>query len=73
MHIKGTVKVEGEQVDDPPAGMDDTKWPAVFALLYKTGYNGSLSIEPHSSTWKGELADKGVDFTINYIRPFILR
>lgn len=72
MHVKGTVKVKGNQVDDPPAGMDDTNWPSVFALLYYVGYNGSLSIEPHSATWKGALGDKGVDFTINYIKPFIL-
>lgn len=73
MHVKGAVSVNGRRVDDPPAGMDNIDWRRVFAILYARGYNAGLSIEPHSSTWCGELAEPGVDFTIQYIRPFILR
>ncbi len=73
IHIKGGLKVNGEGVDDPPAGMDQIDWNSVFALIYKYGYDGGLSIEPHSNTWKGELGDAGVKFTINFLRPYILR
>ena len=73
MHIKGVLKVNGEGLDDPPAGIDDLPWPKIFAILYLAGYNGTLSIEPHSGVWTGELGDRGVEFTVNYIRPFLLR
>lgn len=72
MHIKGAVSLNGKRIDDPPAGMDNIDWQRLFALLYKHGYDGGLSIEPHSDTWRGELGERGVDFTINYIRPFLL-
>jgi sugar phosphate isomerase/epimerase len=71
-HIKGAVSLNGKRIDDPPAGMDNIDWQRMFALLYKHGYDGGLSIEPHSDTWRGELGERGVDFTINYIRPFLL-
>lgn len=75
-HIKGTVKSNGvNRVSDPPAGMDDLMWGSIFATLYARNYDGNLSIEPHSSTWKGgtELGDRGILFTIDYIRKFMLR
>ncbi len=71
-HVKGTVHAGKRAVDDPPAGMDDLQWPSIFAILYARGYNGDLSIEPHSSTWYGEQGERGVVFTQNYIRPFLL-
>lgn len=58
--------------DNPPAGMDVINWPAFMAILYKSGYDGQLSIEPHSRTWRGELGDKGVKFTIRYMRGLML-
>ncbi len=73
MHVKGVSKVGPNAVDNPPAGMDTIDWPTVFALIYQHRYDGGLSIEPHSSTWQGELGERGIDFTINYITPFILR
>ncbi len=73
MHVKGTCNMHGRYVDDPPAGIDDLDWRRIFALLYARGYDKTLSIEPHSGIWTGELGDRGVDFTINYIRPFILK
>lgn len=71
-HIKGTTHGGKRWVDDPPAGMDDIKWPSVFSILYARGYKGDLSIEPHSATWQGELGDAGVAFTKRYIEQFIL-
>lgn len=71
-HIKGTLYIGGEHYDDPPAGLDDVKWGPVFALLYIKKYNGMLSIEPHSGKWKGAAGQWGVDYTINFVKPFIM-
>ena len=72
-HIKGTLNIEGAHVDDPPAGLDATNWNAVLGLLYAKGYDGMLSIEPHSSTWKGAQGDWGVDYTIQYISKMLFK
>ena len=72
VHIKGTTHAGSRWVDDPPAGMDDLKWGSIFSVLYARGYNGDLSIEPHSATWSGELGQKGVAFTKEFIRKFVL-
>lgn len=72
-HVKGTLNIDGEHVDDPPAGLDEVNWRAVFGLLYAKGYDGMLSIEPHSSTWEGDMGDWGVDFTIDYISKLLYK
>ncbi len=74
VHVKGTVITGGRGVDDPPAGMDDLKWPSIFAALYARGYDGCLSIEPHSAAWQfhTERGKAGVRFTVDYISKFIL-
>lgn len=58
--------------DNPPAGIDVINWRAFFAILYKYGYDGYLAIEPHSATWRGEKGDKGVKYTIKYIRDLMI-
>lgn len=73
MHIKGTAAIGGRYVDDPPAGVDFLEWSKIFALLYARGYDKTLALEPHSGIWQGEMGDRGVDFSINYIRPFIMK
>lgn len=70
-HLKGSLYINNRRVDDPPAGLDMTNWKAVMGLLYAKGYNGVLSIEPHSNTWTGELGAKGIDYTINYFKQLI--
>ncbi len=72
-HVKGTTHAGKKWVDDPPAGMDDIKWPSVFSVLYARKYDGDLSIEPHSGTWHGELGNAGVAFTRDYIKKFMLK
>ena len=72
VHIKGTLKVGGKHVDDPPAGLDMINWNALMGMLYAVGYDGTLSIEPHSGVWQGELGEKGIDYTIRYIRERML-
>ncbi|UVI29639.1 sugar phosphate isomerase/epimerase family protein [Paenibacillus spongiae] len=71
IHIKGSVIIDGQRFDDPPAGMDQTDWGTFMAVLYGHGYSGGLSIEPHSHNWHGELGDKGVQFTIDYMTRFL--
>ena len=72
VHIKGTTHAGKRHVDDPPAGMDDLNWPSQFAILYARGYDGDLSIEPHSGAWIGERGDAGVRFTRDFIRKFMV-
>ncbi len=72
VHIKGSAVFDGKNFDNPPAGMDQTDWGLFFAILYAKGYDGRLSIEPHSANWSGDLGEKGVDFTIRAISPFLL-
>ena len=45
---------------------------AFFAILYKYGYDGYLSNEPHSPTWTGEKGEKGLKYTIKYIRGLMI-
>lgn len=71
-HIKGTLYIDGEHYDDPPAGLDEIHWGPVMNILYTQGYNGMLSIEPHSGYWKGAMGQWGIDFTIRYIRSMLM-
>ncbi|MEH7083595.1 sugar phosphate isomerase/epimerase [Neobacillus drentensis] len=68
IHLKGSMIINGQRVDDPPAGLDQTDWKTFISLLRVKGYSGGLSIEPHSSVWTGELGEKGIDFTIQYMK-----
>lgn len=72
VHLKGALEIGGGRFDDPPAGMDQTNWGAFLAILYAKGYDGNLSIEPHSENWRGELGEKGIDYTIRYFRNLML-
>ncbi|MCH5197874.1 MAG: sugar phosphate isomerase/epimerase, partial [Oscillospiraceae bacterium] len=72
VHIKGNLNIAGETYDDSPAGLDTTKWPAIMSLLYIANYNGMLSIEPHSRNWRGDKGQWGVEYTINYMKQFIM-
>lgn len=71
VHLKGSLIVNGERVDDPPAGLDQTDWKTLLSILYAKNYTGSLSIEPHSPTWQGELGERGLEFTIDYMNSLI--
>ncbi len=70
-HLKGSLIIGGERYDDPPAGLDQTDWPSVMAVLYSKGYKGGLSIEPHSNNWDRELELWGIEYTARYIRRMI--
>lgn len=72
VHIKGALQVAGERYDDPPAGMDQTDWGSFMAILYARGYDGNLSIEPHSENWRGDLGERGIDYTIRFMRGLMI-
>lgn len=36
------------------------------------GYDKGLSIEPHSSTWQGELGEKGISYTTEHIKKLLI-
>lgn len=66
------MQVKNNWYDNPPAGIDVINWRAFFAILYKYGYDGYLAIEPHSQTWMGEKGEKGLKYTIKYIRELMI-
>lgn len=71
IHLKGTINVNGVHFDDPPAGLDTVNWGAFLSVFRKYGYDGVLSIEPHSATWQGELGEKGVRYTVEYFKRML--
>ena len=71
-HIKGVLYIDGVNYDDAPAGLDQINWGGIMDILYTKDYNGMLSIEPHSGYWKGKKGQWGIDFTIKYMRPYIM-
>ncbi len=71
-HAKGSLFVDGVHYDDPPVGMDGINWGAVFDILYTKNYDGAVSYEPHSQYWTGKKGRWAIDFSLNYIRPFLM-
>ena len=65
--------MNGERVDDPPAGLDDTNWPVFLSLLRAKGYDRGLSIEPHSPVWTGALGEQGLKYTVSYMNKLLFR
>lgn len=71
VHLKGSLLVGGQRIDDPPAGLDQTDWKSVLNILRAKGYTGGLSIEPHSPVWQGDLGERGIRYTIQYFRSLM--
>lgn len=71
VHLKGSMLINGQPVDEPPAGLDQTDWKSVLNILRLKGYDGGLSIEPHSAVYKGDLYDAGIRYTIDYFRKLM--
>lgn len=72
VHIKGNLRIDNDTYDDSPAGLDTTNWGAIMSLLYIANYDGMLSIEPHSGNWRGRKGQWGVEFTVKFMRRFIM-
>lgn len=73
VHLKGSMIVNGQRIDDPPAGLDQTDWMSIINILRAKGYDRTLSIEPHSPVWQGKLGEKGVEYTVRYFRSLMLQ
>lgn len=74
VHIKGALMIEDFPYIDPPAGMDQTNWGAFIATLCGVGYDGQLSIEPHSNVWsKKGLQDESIALSVETIRKYIFQ
>ena len=71
-HVKGSLIIDGVHYDDPPAGMDGINWGAAFDILYTKNYEGAVCYEPHSQYWTGRKGRWAIDFSLNYIKPFIM-
>lgn len=71
-HLKGTLNIDGKHYDDPPIGLDQVNWGAVMDILYTKNYSGMLSIEPHSGYWNGAKGQWGIEFSIKFIKPYIM-
>lgn len=73
VHLKGSMIIGGQRVDDPPAGLDQTDWKTFLSLLRVKGYTGGLSIEPHSPVWTGELGEEGINYTVQYMNQLLFK
>lgn len=71
-HAKGLLRINNATVDDPPVGLDSLNWGEIMSLLYISGYNATVSIEPHSNRWKGDVKDWGTQFSVNFMRKYIM-
>lgn len=71
-HAKGSLFIDGVHYDDPPVGMDSINWGAVFDILHTKNYEGAICYEPHSQYWTGRKGRWGIDFSLNYIKPFLM-
>jgi sugar phosphate isomerase/epimerase len=72
VHAKDTVFVNGKPLEDVPAGLGDTQWGRLFALLYHHGYAGDINIEPHSRTWQGDRLHAGILLARRHLEQFLL-
>ncbi|MCI8465649.1 MAG: sugar phosphate isomerase/epimerase [Lachnospiraceae bacterium] len=72
VHLKGSMIVNGQRIDDPPAGLDQTDWKSILNILRTKNYQGGLSIEPHSPVWSGEIGEKGVRYTVQYFKELMM-
>ena len=76
VHLKGYLETESVGwVDFPPAGMDQIDWKGLISLLYAKGYDGNLSLEPHSEIWKkgSRNGEYGIDYSISYFNKLLFR
>lgn len=71
-HVKGCLLIDGKHYDDPPAGMDGINWGAVFDVLYSKNYDGAVCYEPHSQYWTGRKGRWAIDYSVNYIKQFLI-
>ncbi len=72
VHAKGSLVIGGERFEDPPAGLDDTRWGPLFATLYHHDYDGDVNIEPHAATWTGKRRLDGILLAQRHLSQFVI-
>ena len=72
VHIKDTLKLGDQIIEDVPAGLGNIEWGKFVAILHHHGYTGCLSMEPHSGTWHGPKRYEGILIGVRHIRQFIV-
>lgn len=70
-HAKEVLKVGDTVVDEPMAGQGDFHWGRLIGILYKGGYNGVISIEPHSKSWSGQSRRPGILVAKKHLEQYI--
>jgi sugar phosphate isomerase/epimerase len=53
------------------AGQGDFHWGRLIGILYKGGYNGVISIEPHSKTWSGAARRPGILVAKKHLEQYL--
>ena len=71
VHAKGSLMIDGKRFEDPPAGMDQTNWGALMAVLYHHNYEGDIVIEPHAKTWLGARRHAGIRIAARHLEQFV--
>jgi hypothetical protein len=72
VHAKGSLVIGGERFEDPPPGLDDTRWGPLFAVLYHHDYGGDVNIEPHAATWTGSRRHDGILLAQRHLSRYVL-
>jgi sugar phosphate isomerase/epimerase len=70
-HAKEVLKVGDTTVDEPMAGQGDFHWGRLIGILYKHGYRGVISIEPHSKTWSGHMRRPGIMVAKRHLEQYM--
>jgi len=71
VHAKGSLIIGGKRFTDPPAGMDQTNWGALIAVLYHHKFAGDIVIEPHSDPWTSTHRYGGILIARRHLAQFI--
>jgi len=72
VHAKGSVVIGGKPFEDPPAGLDQTDWGTLFAILYHHDYDADINIEPHARTWLGPRRFAGILLAQRHLRQYLI-
>ena len=73
-HIKDMVILEGQLVDQCPAGLGQVPWGTVVNMLYIAGFDGCMCIEPHGRYWghKGPHRRECITMSRDHVAQFLM-
>jgi sugar phosphate isomerase/epimerase len=70
-HAKDVQYIAGEPFTEPPAGLGDIRWGNMISILYHHGYEGTISLEPHSKPWTEALRYTGLLIAKRHLDAFL--